>query len=111
MTMHLIKSQIFTHANRVTKFSCTCVTYNVMYVYVHLRACNREPRPAAMSKRKKKTVAFTAKRRKDLVVDLGRRDYAHIVDSAIAMTQHGVHLKLFPPFSEQMILGLEPVSR
>ena len=51
-----------------------------------------------MSKRKKKTAVFTAKHEKDLVVDL---DYADIMDSAIAMTRQGVHLKLFRPFSKQ----------
>ena len=53
-----------------------------------------------MSKRKKKTVVFTAKRRKELVVDLGKRDYADVVDSAIAMIQRGVHLKLYPARSQ-----------
>ena len=84
--------------SHVTKFSCACVTY----VYMHLCTYDLKPRPATMSKRKKKTMMFTAKCRKDLVVDFGKRDYADIMDSAIAMTQCGIHLKLFPPFSEQM---------
>ena len=53
-----------------------------------------------MSKRKAKAVAFTAKRRKDLAVDLAKRDYADVVDSAIAKLQRGVHLKLYPARSQ-----------
>ena len=71
---------------------------NLCHICAHAlaRSHELEPRPAAMLKRKK-TVAFTAKRRKDLVVDLGKRDYRYIdtVDSAIAMTQCGVHLTTF----------------
>ena len=49
-----------------------------------------------MSKRKK-PVVFTAKRRKDLVADLGKKDYADIVETAITRMQSGLHLDLFPP--------------
>ena len=55
-----------------------------------------------MSKRKAKAVAFTAKRRKDLAVDLAKRDYADVVGSAIAKLQRGVHLKLYPASSEKV---------
>ena len=50
---------------------------------------------------------FTAKRRKELVVDLGKRDYADIVDSAIAMTQRGVHLKLYPARSQLILYAVK----
>jgi hypothetical protein len=51
-----------------------------------------------MSKSKrKKPVVFTAKRRKDLVADLGKKDYADIVEAAITRMESGLHLDLFPP--------------
>ena len=42
-------------------------------------------------------MVFTAKRRKDLVADLGKKDYADIVETAITRMQSGLHLDLFPP--------------
>ena len=48
-----------------------------------------------MSKRKK-PVVFTAKHRKDLVADLGKKDYADVVETAITKMQSGLHLDLFP---------------
>ena len=49
-----------------------------------------------MSKRKK-PVVFTTKRRKDLVADLGKKDYADVVNTAITKMQSGLHVDLFPP--------------
>ena len=87
MIMHLIKIQTFTHASRVTKFSCTCV----MYVHVYLRYCTSSSLGQGQllfQSGKRRLWRLHAKHRKDLVVDLGKRDFADIVDSAIAMTQH-----------------------
>ena len=48
-----------------------------------------------MSKRKK-TVVFTAKHRKDLVADLGEKDYADVIEMAATKLQGGLYLDLFP---------------
>ena len=52
MTTHLI--QTFTHASRVTKFSCACVTY--VHVRLHELCCYMylEPRLIYMSKQKRR---------------------------------------------------------
>ena len=42
-------------------------------------------------------MVFTAKRRKDLVADLGKKDYAEVVETAVTKMQSGLHLDLFPP--------------
>ena len=44
-------------------------------MHVCLRACDEEPGPAAIYIYVKKTVVFITKCRKDLVVDLRKRDY------------------------------------
>jgi hypothetical protein len=49
------------------------------------------------SKKRKKPVIFAAKRRKDLVADLGKKDYADIVEIAITRMESELHLDLFPP--------------
>ena len=49
-----------------------------------------------------------------MVVDLGKRDYTNIVDSAMAMTQHGVHLSscfLLLASKRGDLPGLELVSK
>ena len=43
---------------------------------------------SAMAKRRK-TVVFITKRRKELVGELDKMDYADVVENAIAMLQHG----------------------
>ena len=45
---------------------------------------------------KRKPVVFTAKHRKELAVQLGARDYADVVESALAMLKRGVHLQMYP---------------
>ena len=104
-TMHLIKIQIFTHASCITKFStrrmaheCARTITALWYVGPVACACPREKKP----------VVFTAKYRKDLVADLGKKDYADIVKTAITGMQSGLHLDLFPPGRS---LWLSPVVR
>ena len=45
---------------------------------------------------KRKPVVFTAKHRKELAVQLGARDYADVVESALAVLKRGVHLQMYP---------------
>ena len=74
-----------------------CVPVDVMPVHVQ-RSSSSVPAlhvstalELSLSKQKAKVMVFTAKRRKDLAVDLAKTDYADVMDSAIAMLQRGVH--------------------
>ena len=64
-------------------------------VYV-LLACSTVQYVCMSKSKRKKPVVFTAKRRKDLVADLGKKDYADIVEAAITRMESGLHLDLFP---------------
>ena len=40
-------------------------------------------------------MVFTAKHRKDLVADLGKKDYADVIEMAATKLEGGLHLDLF----------------
>ena len=91
MTTHLIEIKLLpmvvvllnlAHGASMRNFCAMCVCMLCQF-YV------------CMSKRKK-LVVFTAKHRKDLVTDCGKKDYTDVVETAITKIQCGVHLDLFP---------------